>query len=55
MLGTGCPDRHAFLFKRSSSLPTTHDRDACLPARAGSFIGAKRKPGRDVGSFRFAP
>jgi len=40
MLGTGCPDRHAFLFKRSSSLPTTHDRDACPPARAGSFSGA---------------
>ena len=42
MLGTGCPDRHAFLFKRSSSLPATHDRDACPPARAGSFFGAER-------------
>jgi hypothetical protein len=34
MLGTGCPDRHTFLFKRSSSLPTTHDRDAC-PRESG--------------------
>src|SRR5205823_62339 len=53
MLGTGYPDRHAFLFKRSSSLPTTHDRDACPPARAGSFPGAEQKLTVGDGCFRF--
>src|SRR5580700_4178994 len=40
ILGTGCPDRHVFLFMHSPSLPNTHRR--CRPphpARAGSFVG----------------
>src|SRR5947199_3895573 len=54
MLGTGCPDRHGFLFKRSSLLPTTHDRDACPPARAGSFLGAYQPIPFPTANFRSA-
>jgi hypothetical protein len=38
MLGTGCPDRHAFLFMHSTSPPNAHPGVMPIPSRESGFV-----------------